>query len=268
MEQDPEGKVADGLRVEREGPVVVLTLSRPERLNAVNLSLYEALAAELRRIDGDAGVRAVVLTGAGRAFCVGADLTAHGSSVTTRSERQRYVRSAQRANRALQRCGKPVVAAVNGHAVGAGLELALSSDYVVVAEEAKLRFPELSLGTFVGGGAVYTLAERVGLLRAKELLLLGDFFGADRAVEWGLANVAVAAAAVPAHAREVAARLSLQAPLSVRRAKRLLNEARELPARQLLRLEARALLSCMETSDWAEGVRSFGEKRTPRFRGE
>lgn len=268
MEQTPVDKEGPPLRVELRGAIALLTLDRPERLNAVNLPLYESLRQTVEEMDEDATIRALVLTGAGRAFCVGADLKAHGSEEPTLAQRRAYVGAAQRANRALQLCGKPVVAAVTGHAVGAGLELALSSDYVVVAEEAKLRFPELALGTFVGGGTVYTLAERIGLLRAKELLLLAEFFTASAAVEWGLANKVVPAVRVLEHALEIAERMARRAPVSIRHAKRLLNASRELPAARLLRLEARALLTCMQTRDWAEGVRAFAEKREPEFAGE
>jgi enoyl-CoA hydratase len=253
---------------ERNGSTLILTLNRPERLNAVSLPLYRALLAALRDAHGDRAVRAVVLTGAGRAFCVGADLKAHGEAELTREQRRTYVRAGQQAHRALQRCAKPVVAAVNGHAIGAGLELALSSDYVIVAANAKLRFPEIGLGTFVGGGTVYSLPRRVGLLRAKELLLLGDFFSPADAVEWGIANRVAGEADVLSGALDIARQLAEKAPVSVSYARRLLNEATHMDPRRALELEGRALLACMETADWSAGVRAFAEKRKPEFRGE
>lgn len=263
----PTGATDATVLVEQRGDVAVITLNRPDRLNAVNHSLYTSLAAALRELDAEDGVRAIVLSGAGRAFCVGADLKAHGEADPTQAERRRYVAAAQRASWRLQRLGKPVVAAVNGHAIGAGLELALAADYVVLADEAKLRFPEVALGTFVGGGTVYTLAARVGLLKAKELLLLADYFAPADAVAWGLANAHVPAAEVMPHALAVAARLAGHAPGSLRQAKRLLNASRDIPSQRLLKLEARALLEIMQTHDWSEGVRAFAEKRTPRFTG-
>lgn len=255
------------LRADRVGRLALLTLDRPDRLNAVNLALYDALAAELAALASDGEVRAVVLTGAGRAFCVGADLKAHGSADPTAAERRRYVEAGQRANRALQRLPQPVVAAVNGHAIGAGLELALSADLMVVAEAAKLRLPEAALGTFVGGGVTYTLPERVGLARAKELVLLGDFFTGREAVAMGLANRAVPADRVLAEATALAERLALRAPRSVTKAKRLLNAAVRRKVGRALRREAETLLGCMETEDWREGIRAFQEKREPEFRG-
>ena len=154
-----------------QGAVATLCLNRPERLNAVNAELYAMMDDSLAAIEDDPAVRAVIITGSGRAFCVGADLKAHGEGEMNTDARRAYVARAQQVCRRIQNLPKPTIAAVNGHAIGAGLEIALSCDFVIVAEEAKLGLPELALGTFVGGGVSYTLAERVGLARARELIL-------------------------------------------------------------------------------------------------
>lgn len=253
---------------ETRGPVRLLTLNRPERLNAVNTGLYHGLLDALRAAEGDREVRAVVLTGAGRAFCAGADLKAHGDAPPTGEDRRRYIRLAQRVNRKLQLGRLPVVAAVNGPAVGAGLELALSADFLLVAEEAKLRLPEVALGTFVGGGVVYTLAERVGVLKAREIIYFGDFFTGREAAEWGVASRALPGEAVLEEALAWGSRLAERAPLSLAAAKRLVGPAGTLPRKMALRAEARALEEVFGTRDWAEGVAAFAEKRTPRFTGE
>jgi enoyl-CoA hydratase len=193
---DRSGSGLPVLLEERNGPVLTLTLNRPERLNAVSPELYARLDERLQAAATSDEVRALVLTGAGRGFCVGADLQAHGSKPLDDEGRRRYVASAQAVNRRIQTLPKPVVAAVNGHAVGAGLELALSCDLVVCAREAKLRLPEVALGTFVGGGVTYTLARRVGELRARELLLLCPFVKGEEAESLGLANRVVDAADV------------------------------------------------------------------------
>ena len=183
-------------------------------------------------------------------------------------ERKAYVDAGQRVHRLLQTIPKPVVAAVNGHAIGAGLELALSCDFIIVAEDAKLRLPEIGLGTFVGGGTTYTLAQRVGYTKAKELIMLGLMFYGKEAEAIGLANAALPADAVLGAASELAAELSRKAPISMAFAKRLLDRARDVDSETALRLEARALLQCMETRDWREGIDAFNEKRDPNFIGE
>lgn len=256
----------DVLLTRRAGPVAVLTLSRPDRLNAVSAPLYEWLLRQVRRLGHDPEVRVLVVTGAGRAFSVGADLKAHGSA--TDHDWRRYVRLGQLANLAIQRCPKPVVAAVNGHAIGGGLELALSCDLLVVAREAKLRFPEVGLGAFVGGGVTYTLPQRVGAGRARELLLLGRFFRGEEAVTLGLANESAPAEDVLDRALALASELAAKAPRSLRLVKRLLDRSLQAQARLALGREAAALLECMGTRDWHEGVAAFAEKREPRFLGE
>jgi enoyl-CoA hydratase len=256
------------LLVERADRIVTLVLHRPDRLNAVTAELYHGLIEALDRASADPAVRAVVLAGAGRAFCVGADLKAHGTAERSESERRRYAQFGQDAAAAILRCDKPVVGAVHGHAIGAGLELVLACDLTVVAADAKLRFPELALGTFVGGGTTFTLIERVGMTRAKGLLLLGRFFTGHDAAAWGLCNEAVPAAAVPQRARELALEAAAMAPRSVAFCKRLLRQARDRTLAEALAAEADALAACMGTRDWHEGIDAFRERRPPRFTGE
>lgn len=263
-EGGPSGRV---VLEEREGPVLTLTLNRPHRLNAVNPELYSALLDALRRGEADPEVRAVVLAGAGRAFCAGADLKAHAAGPPEARDRARYVRLAQRVNRRLQLGRLPVVAAVHGPAVGAGLELALSADFMVVAEDARLRLPEVALGTFVGGGVVYTLADRVGVLKARELIYFGDFVSGREAAAMGMANRAVPTDRVREEALGDAHRLAERAPLSLAAAKRLIGPAGTVRRRRALREEARVLMELFGTEDWAEGVAAFREGRPPRYQG-
>tara|TARA_R110002094_G_scaffold10330_16_gene20216 strand:+ start:718 stop:1620 length:903 start_codon:yes stop_codon:yes gene_type:complete len=255
------------LLVTREQATACLTMQRPDRLNAVTQQLYEELIAGLADASADPTVRAVVLTGAGRAFCVGADLKNHGSGAPDEAERRRYAQFGQDAAEAIMRCDKPVIAAINGHAIGAGLELALACDLSVVAEDAKLRFPELGLGTFVGGGTTITLLERVGMTRAKQLLLLGRFFSGRDAQAWGICNESAASDKVLAHAKTMAEEVANMAPRSVAFAKRLLLQAREQTLTQALAAEADALAACMGSKDWQEGIDAFRDKRPPNFTG-
>jgi enoyl-CoA hydratase len=262
-----EGSAGPELLVRRDGFVVELTLNRPDRLNAVNRPLYEQLVAALIAADADPDTRCVILTGAGRGFCAGADLKAHAQGPPPPEERAAYIEAAQRANTTLQTMGTPAVAAVNGAAIGGGLELALSCDLMIVAEEAKLRLPEVSLATFIGGGVAYTLAERVGVLKARQLIYFGDFFTGSDAAQMGMANLALPGDLVLERARAWAARLAAQAPLSLAAAKRLIGPAANHTRDEVIQLEREALDSIFGSEDWKEGVAAFHEKRTPRYRG-
>jgi enoyl-CoA hydratase len=257
----------DPVVTERRGPLLVLTLNRPHRLNAVSLSMYRRLIQEVEGVGKDRDLRAIVVTGSGRGFSVGADLKAHGEGEPDRDFRRSYVAAAHEANLAVQEAPVPVVAAVNGHAVGAGLELALSADLMVVAREAKLRLPELALGTFVGGGVTQTLAARVGGARARRILLLAPFLSGAEAAGIGLADEAVPAEEVLTRALALAEEVAAMAPVSVRLARELLRKAPHLDRHQVMEAEAEALLRCMETRDWREGIRAFEEKRPPSFQG-
>ena len=251
----------------RDGALLTLTMNRPHRLNAVNVGLYEGLIRGLERADQDSEIRCVILTGTGRAFCAGADLKEHRDTEMTREERRHYTAIAQRANHLIQTIGTPVVAAVNGHAIGAGLELALSADFAIVAEDARLRLPEIALGTFVGGGAVYTLSNRVGVPKAREIIFLGDFFSGADAADMGVANRAVPASDVLPEATRLARRLARRAPIPLAAAKRLIGPAAEMSPEDALQHEQAALETIFETSDWREGLAAFHEKRPPKFRG-
>ncbi|MFV2068076.1 MAG: enoyl-CoA hydratase/isomerase family protein [Pirellulales bacterium] len=252
----------------REGPVVILTLNRPDRMNAVSLDLYRALDRQLSENAEDPDVRAVIITGSGRAFCVGADLDAHARGTGGEEARRVYVEAAQAANRRIQTLPKIVVAAANGHAIGAGFELLMACDLTVVAEDAKYRFPEVGLGTFMGGGVTRGLLQKVGRTRANELLLLCPMLTGREAYEFGLANRVVPASDVLATATALAREVAGKAPSSVARTKATLNEVGHLGLDDVLDLETEALLACMDTDDWAEGIAAFHEKREPEFRGE
>lgn len=250
----------------RSGSTTTLALNRPKRLNAVSEELYEALIDALRAADDDPEVRAVVLTGTGRAFCVGADLKAHQAGTRSRADQARYLDLGQRVCEQIQTMGTPVIAAVNGYALGAGAEMAVSADFLVIAEDAQMGFPEVSIGTFVGGGVTHRLPRLVGLRRATDLLTLGERFSGSLALDWGLAHSAVPAGELLDAAHTLAAALAAKAPLSLARMKAALR--RNDPLEVVFETEPQELLALMGTQDWAEGVAAFAERREPIFQGK
>ncbi len=200
----------------RAGGVLVLTLDRPNRLNAIDNTLARALLAALQAAEGNAAVRAVLLRGAGRAFCAGRDLGAPPGDED--------LVLVQAVAQALVRLPQPVVVAVQGWAVGAGLEWMLDADLVVAADDARFKLPEASLGVFVTGGLTATLAAAVGLPRARALMLLGETFTAQQAHAWGLVWQLAPAAQLDAQALELAGRLAALEPRVAERFKSVLNQ--------------------------------------------
>lgn len=166
--------------------VRIVTLNRPHRLNAINSELLEDLIAALTAADRDDGIRAVVLTGAGRAFCAGDDLKEFGQQARGRAETRAYIERIQDVTRAIVLGDTPVVGAIRGWAAGGGLEWTVNCDFAVAAEGARFFFPETSLGVFVTGGVTDLLPRMVGLTKARELIMLGEKFDAREAHEWGL----------------------------------------------------------------------------------
>lgn len=264
------------LRVERRDRVTTVRLHRPDRMNAVNEAMYRELAGVLDQAAADPGVGALVLTGSVRerdgvrrqAFCAGADLKDHDAGRRTRAQQRAYIELAHDTARRLYEHPKPVVVAVNGAARGAGAELVLCCDLVLVADDATIAFPETGLGTMVGGGATWHLPRLVGLARAKELVLTGRVLDGGQAVAIGLALRSVPVAGLDAAALELAAALAARAPRSMAFAKEQLQRSAGRDLDTALRLEAEAILACMETADWREGARAFVERRPPEFTGE
>lgn len=249
-----------------DGDVARITLNRPDSLNAVTPGLYAGIEDGLEQALDEA--RVVVLEGAGRAFCVGADMEQHGARERTAKERREYVWRAQEAARAIQTYDLPVVAAVHGYAIGAGAELALSADFIVMSEECEMRFPEASIGTYVGGGVTYTLPARVGAAKAKELVLRGATVDGTEAGDLGIASEVVPETDLDAVVDDLAADLAANAPLPMSFAKAQFDPARQGDRDHKLTAEAEALLACMGTEDWQEGVDAFAEDREPTFTGE
>lgn len=252
---------------QREGNVVHIRLNRPDNLNAVTPELYDGIQNGLTRaIEEDA--RVVVLEGSGRAFCAGADMQNHGESERTVKDRREYVWQAQTACEAVQTHPAPVIAKVHGYAIGAGAELALSADFICMADDAEMRFPEVGLGTYIGGGVTYTLSQRVGQARAKELILSAASVTGEEAAAEGIVTSVHPASELDTAVEQLVKDLIENAPISMEFTKTQFNRVGVASRDDMLTAEADALLTCMSTDDWQEGIDAFAEDREPTFRGE
>lgn len=235
------GSVGSGtVRVESRGPVRVVVLDRPERLNAITPELVADLRAALRTCHDDEDAGAIVLTGAGTSFCAGDDLTDLGRQASDESMLRAFVAELQDVTRALVLGRLPVVAAVRGWAVGGGLEWVVDCDVVIMGRGARGFFPEMSLGLFVTGGVTLLLPRIVGLARARSLLLLGDRFDADQASAWGLAYRVVPDDQVLDVAVELATRLAQLPAAPVADLRRGLASVSAAELEQALALESEA----------------------------
>jgi enoyl-CoA hydratase/carnithine racemase len=202
--------------------VRVLTLNRPHRLNAIVPELLDDLIVALAAADRDPAIGAVVLTGAGRAFCSGDDLKEFGAQASNAADTRAYIERIQEVTRAVVQGDTPVVGAVRGWAVGGGLEWAINCDFAIAAEGARFFFPEISLGVFVTGGVTELLPRLVGLQRARELIMLGERFDAAQAKDWGLIWKVVPDADLMPEALALARRLTALPPGPVRDLRRIL----------------------------------------------
>lgn len=253
----------------RPGPgLAEIRFNRPHRLNAVIEPLFRETLDALNAAEQDPSVRVVILTGEGRAFCVGADLKEHAKAERTNWQKRAYLQLAQDVCARIHRLRKPVIAAVNGYALGAGAEMAINADFVLMAQSAQIGFPEASIGTFIGGGLTGVLPRLVGLAKARELVFLGERIDGREAKSIGLASAVFADATFREDLYAFAARLAAQAPLSVALAKEQLNHGSERTYETALITELEGVLACMMTSDWQEGIDAFAAKRKPAFRGE
>jgi len=259
--------VAAPLLTERAEGVAVLTLNRPERRNAIDPALRDALAAALDAAATDPAVRGIVLTGAGGAFCAGGDLDRFDDLHDARAYRHASHRLTDLIE-SIERLEKPVVAAIDGVAVGAGLTLALACDWRVGAPTARLLFREGRIGLVPTHGGLTRLVKLLGLARAKEVLLGGDDLDAEAARAAGLlSELAPSADALPAVARARVERMLGRAPLSFAAAKRLLHVAADVDQRSGVLAESLAQTALLQSEDHREGLAAVRERREPDFKG-
>jgi 2-(1,2-epoxy-1,2-dihydrophenyl)acetyl-CoA isomerase len=253
--------------LQRDGAVARLTLNRPERLNALTLGMLGELSAALTDLDGDDTIRAIILTGTGRGFCAGQDLTDHEAMDDTRAVRAVVERHYNPVIRQIRALPQPVVAAVNGVAAGAGCSLALACDIVVATESAKFTNAFVNIGLIPDCGGSYFLPRLVGQARALGLTLLGEPLEARIAADWGMIWKAVPDADFASAVDALARRLAEMPTAAIGLIKHAINVSGHHSLEQQLAVEAELQAAAAETEDYQEGRAAFLEKRKPRFFG-
>ena len=257
--------MTDVLLIEKpSSDIVVLRLNRPQVRNALNLELRIRLADEITRLGGDPSIRCIVMTGNEQAFAAGADI----GEMAEAGPVEVMARNVQKYWRAIAEGPKPLIAAVEGYALGGGLELALCADIMVVGESAKLGLPEVKVGILPGGGGTQKLARLAGSKRALLLMMTGRMFGAAEALSMGVASDVAPTGQALTRALEIAKEIAALPPISVMQIKEIVNAGLNAPLDTALMLERKAFQLQFATRDQKEGMRAFMEKRKPTFEGK
>ena len=255
----------DQVIVERPASdIVVLKINRPQVRNALNLEVRTRLADEVARAGADDSVRCIVITGSDTVFAAGADI----GEMADAGPVEVMARNVQKYWRTLMDCPKPLIAAVEGFALGGGLELALCADIIVAGEGAKLGLPEVKVGILPGGGGTQKLARLVGRHRAMLLIMTGRMFGAAEALSMGVVSDIVPAGQALARALDIAREIAAMPPISIMQIKEVVNAGLNAPLETALMLERKAFQLQFATRDQKEGMQAFLEKRKPKFEGK
>lgn len=255
------------LLVEHPGAVAVVTLNRPKMLNALNAKMISELGSCFRELDADDAVRAIILTGAGeKAFAAGADI-GELHALAGSLEGIALARTGHVLTQGMERMRKPIIAAVNGFALGGGCELALACDIRIASETARFAQPEVNLGLIPGFGGTQRTARLLGRGAAMYLCLTGEMLTAEQAHHAGLCEKVVPATELLNEAKRIAQLIASKAPAAVAAVKQAINEGIGVPLTEGLALEALHFGSLVGTKDFAEGTKAFLEKRAPQFTG-
>lgn len=246
-----------------DGAVAVVHLNRPEVLNALNYELMDDLIATLERLDEEEGVRCIVLTGNDRAFAAGADI----SEMATATAVEMLLRDRFSQWERIRKIRKPIIAAVNGFALGGGCELAMTCDMIVAGDTAQFGQPEISIGVIPGAGGTQRLTRAIGKVNAMEMVLTGKPIPADEAFRRGLVNTVVPPESVVAEAVALASVIASKPPLAVRLAKEAVLKALDSPLSEGLEFERKNFYLLFSSEDQKEGMRAFLEKRNPAWKG-
>ena len=257
----------ENLLLERDGATAIVTINRPSVLNALNTPTVDALRRVMLELQRDPDIRAIILTGAGeKAFVAGADI--NELAVQTPAGGREHALKGQHVLDLIENLGKPVIAAINGFALGGGCELAMACTLRVAADTARLGQPEINLGLIPGYAGTQRLSRLVGKGRALEMILTGAPISAAEAQRIGLVNRVVPAADLQAEARKLASQLATSAPVAVRYIIDAVNNGLEMPFAEACRYEATLFGLVASTDDMREGTRAFLEKRKPAFTGK
>ncbi len=259
--------MSERVLVESTDHIAVLTINRPQALNALDVPTLLDLEAAFEQLERDDDVRVIIFTGAGdRAFVAGGDI----ADLNSRNGLAHYREFAEVVHRVFRRieiCDKPTIAAVNGYALGGGTELILATDIRILADTARLGLPEITLGLFPGAGGTQRIMRQVPPCRAKEIMFTGEQISAAEAVAIGLANKVVPKESVLTEARGLAAKIAAKSPLVLKLLKRTLINGADMPLSAALPYEQSMIGLVLDTSDAHEGCTAFLEKRSPTFTG-
>jgi enoyl-CoA hydratase len=249
-----------------EGAIGIITINRPDKLNALDLATIEAMDSALTRLEDDPAVRVIIFTGAGKAFVAGGDI----ADLNSRQGLAHYSEFAEPIHRLFRRieiCDKPTIGAINGWALGGGCELMLALDIRIVSDKARIGVPEITLGLFPGAGGTQRLIRQIPLCRAKELMFAGEHVSAEEAVALGLANRVVAAGELMAECKALAEKIAAKSPLALKMLKRTLAAGADMSLPSALAHEQVMISLVLDSQDAHEGCSAFLEKRDAHFSG-
>ena len=254
--------------LKKEEGVAIITLNRPERLNALTPKMLEEIITVTREVGEDEGIRAMVVTGAGRAFCAGADLDSPIFSMTNPAEIKEAVQPFSQIVFGLRNLPKPVIASVNGVAAGGGCGIAFACDIIIASDRARFGLAFTNVGLHPNTGCAYFLPRLAGVAKACELIFTSDIIDAREAERIGLVNKVVPAEELEAKTREIALKIAQGPPIAISMAKASIYKSLAMDLPSVLDMEERAQAICILTQDAKEGIRAFLEKRKPLFKGK
>lgn len=253
------------LKITHDANIAIVSLNRPEAHNSLSVELLHALETSFARLKEDESVVGILLTGEGKSFCAGADIAAMKDM--TPLQAVEFSEAGQRVTFAIETVGKPVIAAVNGYALGGGLELALACDFIVAADAAVFASPEVLLGIIPGFGCTQRLPRLIGKSKAKEMIFTGNRVKSDEAFAIGLVNRVVPAVDLISEASALLKQICAKGPFCLKLAKEVIDAGYDVDLKNACLIERDAFALCFTTEDQKEGMGAFLEKRPPQFKG-